>query len=375
MKQPVQGFWLPKKGNSVEEYEDALDFSRPQRRFAVADGATESAFAESWARSLVLRFVEAPPTLSPSSGDHLPEWLEPLQQQWRQMIAWEQLPWFAVEKARAGAFATLLGVVFFDDENPQPAVATDAQPSDKFHWQALAVGDCCLFHVRGDELLAAFPLDQSVQFGNHPVLLSSNPANNRRVWEQVHFNQGQAQSDDLFFLTTDALAHWFLSQIEAGAKPWLALSELNHQEEFVALIARLREQHTIRNDDTTLLVIRIGDTTFSEAETLPSAGNGYPLATQAVGGSQDEVEGAAPSTEEEDLNVAIAGKIEDKSPGVTGADERSRRVPTTEGLLAHVWQGDEHIEQDTAQEGESESRIGCWFRKRSRRWFPYGSRR
>jgi hypothetical protein len=48
----VQAFWLPKAGNTTKEYEDAFDYSIAERRFAVADGATDSAFAGHWARIL-----------------------------------------------------------------------------------------------------------------------------------------------------------------------------------------------------------------------------------------------------------------------------------------------------------------------------------
>ena len=32
---------------------------------------------------------------------------------------------------------------------------------DDASWSALAVGDCCVFHVRGDALLTAFPVNDA----------------------------------------------------------------------------------------------------------------------------------------------------------------------------------------------------------------------
>ena len=56
----VEGFWLPKAGNTEDEYEDALSPKKTQGklerkfpRFAVADGATESSFSGLWAQLLV----------------------------------------------------------------------------------------------------------------------------------------------------------------------------------------------------------------------------------------------------------------------------------------------------------------------------------
>ena len=49
----VQVFSVPKFGNTEDEYEDAVAFSLPDQRFAIADGATESSFSDRWAQSLV----------------------------------------------------------------------------------------------------------------------------------------------------------------------------------------------------------------------------------------------------------------------------------------------------------------------------------
>ena len=78
----VRAFWLPKKGNSIEEYEDAFDYSITDHRFAIADGATESSFAGEWARSLVHGVVASLPSQSLPSAEELLKFLKPLQQAW-----------------------------------------------------------------------------------------------------------------------------------------------------------------------------------------------------------------------------------------------------------------------------------------------------
>ena len=103
MEPSLKAFWLPKKGNTAEEYEDA--FAHSNRLMAVADGATESSFADRWARGLVKRFVEQPPSGNTPSSLLLENWLSPLQQEWHKSIPWDTLPWYAEEKSRSGAFA------------------------------------------------------------------------------------------------------------------------------------------------------------------------------------------------------------------------------------------------------------------------------
>jgi hypothetical protein len=253
----VGAFWLPKAGNTVAEYEDAFEFSVAARCFAVADGATDSAFAGRWARSLVRAFANSPPPRPWGAHAVLEPWLEPLQGAWRDSIAWDRLPWYGLEKAREGAFSSLIGLAFVDGGSLCKPVAADRPPTTELRWHAVAVGDSCLFHVRDDTLLAAFPLNCAAQFGNRPLLLSSNPANNRRVWEEVWLAEGDCQSEDTFFLATDALAQWFLSQHEAGVKPWVTLGDLKAEADFALFIAQLRQQQVIRNDDTTLLSVRL----------------------------------------------------------------------------------------------------------------------
>lgn len=254
-------FWLPKRGNSKDEYEDAYNGSVRNGRFAVADGATESSFARNWAISLARTFVKTPPLHSSSAGE-LENWLRPLQREWHAGIDWAHLPWFAEDKAREGAFSSLVGIEFLSEETPTPAIdeseesIQEAPASEHLHWRALAVGDSCLFQVRDDKLLVAFPLERAEQFGSRPVLLSSNPANNRQALNDVRTYAGEGRPGDLFLLATDALGHWFLSECEASQLPWATLSGMK-KKDFEKLIGRLRDEHRIRNDDTTLLEVRV----------------------------------------------------------------------------------------------------------------------
>ena len=62
---------------------------------------------------------------------------------------------------------------------------------------------------------------------------------------------------------TDALAHWFLDQVAAEHKPWrieLAEDAFVHPRQFEAWIDQLRATRRIRNDDVTLLMLRVEKT-------------------------------------------------------------------------------------------------------------------
>jgi hypothetical protein len=222
-----QALTVPKRGSSADEFEDAFASDPDARRFAVADGASESSFAGLWARLLVEGFVR------PQPG-----WLETARRTWAERVDGQPLPWYAEAKRDAGAFATLLGLVLSDNR-----------------WHALAVGDTCLFQLREDRLIEAFPLRRSEDFNNRPWLVGSRAA--PAVGENAHAEgRGAWQTGDRFLLMTDALAHWFLRRHEAGDRPWQELARLPAAGyDFGAWVEDRRRGDGLRNDDVTLVLI------------------------------------------------------------------------------------------------------------------------
>ncbi len=248
-------FWLPKEGNNSEECEDASQVVYPQRlgasgrrtaRAAVSDGASESAFAREWANVLVDAFVSSPPNQCGFTKDSLCDWLALAQEEWRVGIPWDRIPWHGEAKARAGAFATLVGLT----------VATRAGNSRRLTWQAIAVGDSCLFVVRDDLLWLSFPLEDAAQFDNSPDLVCSNPDNTEDLWENVHRSDGECVAGDSFILASDALACWLLGRIAEGEKPWKTLLALDASE-WAVWVEEQRRSGLMRNDDTTLVIITV----------------------------------------------------------------------------------------------------------------------
>ena len=255
-----------KAGNRPEECEDAYAFGSLARRvgtmgvntarIAVSDGASESAFARSWSHVLARAFVErpiAPPAQSATDyqidQNALESWLAPGQQEWDGTVPWDRIPWHGEAKARAGALATLLGLTITSD-----APEDGASP---LSWEAVAIGDCCLFIVRGGELLRSFPMENAAQFNNTPVLICSNPANNRGLGGQVRQESGECAPGDLVLLATDALACWMLEDHAQGGKPWDTLLALDSHQAWEEWVNTQRQQRIMKNDDTTLVIIEV----------------------------------------------------------------------------------------------------------------------
>jgi hypothetical protein len=252
----IQPFSLQKAGNKPEEYEDAFwptsqgRFEGRNFRLALADGATESSFSGLWAQMLVHSYGRSP--LTPLN---LQSRVEKRGRRWAQHVTAKPLPWFALEKVQRGSFATLLGLSLRSDEDVSSAGG---------QWTALAIGDSCLFQIRASELITSFPLTSAEQFGNTPLLVSTHPLSNQSLWTKLaDFEQkGVWQPGDKFLLMTDALAQWFLNEVETGERPWLTLFSMAEQSKsipnsFAQWINDLRLSKAIRNDDVTLLIIQM----------------------------------------------------------------------------------------------------------------------
>ncbi len=236
-------FHTHKRGNAPDEYEDAFAGDAAKARFAVADGASESSFVAMWAKLLTEGFVAA-------EGKPWREldWLTPVRERWAAEVDPRSLPWYAEEKREEGAYATLLGIAFHKSKTNE----------GEFLWRAVAVGDSCLFRVRGGRLTKSFPLSHASDFGNQPPLLGSRGRTNDTP-QTVERLAGKARAGDRFLLMTDALAEWMLRQTENQRRPADDIQRLLKQtkphDAFAAWIEERRQRQGLRNDDATLVIV------------------------------------------------------------------------------------------------------------------------
>ncbi len=240
----VSSLWAQKLGNSPKEYEDAFWFSSTPQRIvaAVSDGATEASFAKEWAQILTRGFVEHLPRswsrsrAAISQRHYFLEWLRPLQKEWHSGIDFTNLPWFAIDKAQKGAFASLLGLVI---------------DLKKGFWQAMAIGDTNLFIVRDGRIVLSWPLDKHEQFGSCPFLVGSNPAKNDSVFKALRITGGRVRAGDMFLLATDAMADAIVQ------RTWRGFTLFNDQRTFLYSVGIKRCLKDLKNDDSTLVLVTI----------------------------------------------------------------------------------------------------------------------
>lgn len=239
-------FWLPKDVQQPQGYEDACQADGQRGIAAICDGVSTSLFSGRWAGLLAQGLVaDTPNVLDPAA---LADWLKRYREAWTASIDESTLAWHQKPKLLDGAAATALWVALSptgpDDGIPRP-----------FTFQAFAVGDCCLFHVRGGNVLQTFPIEASASFEADPQTLRSvfKRADNvafQRLASDCH-------PGDYLVLGTDAIAAWTLRQLEAGLPlDWDSLWNLP-AESWQQWLMELRAGGQIRYDDSTLLILRI----------------------------------------------------------------------------------------------------------------------
>src|SRR5205814_2286999 len=105
-------------------------------------------------------------------------------------------------KFREGSFATFLGVEL-------TGMGTHAP-----HWQAVALGDTVLFHVRAGRLLGHFPAIGVDEFGLVPDGVHTDPGVMDRMSGRLLFGAGELADGDVLYAATDAFAHWMLGRAD-----------------------------------------------------------------------------------------------------------------------------------------------------------------
>lgn len=259
MRTVLTAFWAGRAGSPAASYEDAFWPRRPgprrarRVRLAVADGASESMLSGLWADVLVRTWCR-------SRRRQVDEVVAAAMDGWEATLAAyvdgreagpRPIQWFEERGLARGAHATLLGVELD---------GADAASRGPLRWTAVSLGDSCLFQVRGDEVVAAFPLHASSQFGTSPALVPSRPDQLDRVLAAVERAEGSCRAGDVLLLATDALAAWFLAQTEAGGAPWRVLRRLEGGDRpaFSTWVAARRARGELRDDDVTLLRVEVG---------------------------------------------------------------------------------------------------------------------
>ena len=254
----------------LEECDDQVGHSSGSRFCAVAaDGATEGLLNGRWAKTLVDAFTAE----LPRDVESVHRCLAGARKSWVDTIlAYRRdrenrgrpIQWYEEPGLETGSFSTLL---YLTADN-EKSLARPARMKKRRggvgkkkvcakHWRAFVVGDSCLLFVpgRGGHKVLAFPLTTSLQFNSSPNLISSRSA---QADQTLRANSGEWCPGDRVYLMTDVISCWTLRQLESGRQPWPEIDEgLRGEEAFQRLLTTLRTEHTMRNDDVSVVRVSL----------------------------------------------------------------------------------------------------------------------
>ncbi|MEU3945379.1 hypothetical protein [Streptomyces sp. NPDC029526] len=218
-----------------------------EARLAVADGSSGSAESGWWARQLT-RDLCAAPGRAFRDGQAFQDVVALAALRWpshRRAVAGSRrqlsLPWLAAQRTANGPASALLGVRLLP-----PAAPTGPGGPVSGVWQAVAVGDTCLFQVRAGRLVSSVcrltRVPQLVRVRG--VVPPPGPVLREGGWEE----------GDVFYLTTDALTRWWVRLAGDGGRPWETAEELcAAPDRFAGWVEAQRDRRALQDDDVTLL--------------------------------------------------------------------------------------------------------------------------
>jgi len=246
---------VQKTSESPSDCQDAYADNRHLGRYAIADGVARSFFPAEWAKLLVDYFCNEYTELNTSLFEirNWQAWLAPVQQKWESEIR-ERVS----KKAGANAYH-LRNSLAQRDPAAAAFVGLQINVANQPSWKAMIIGDSCLFHVRGDQLIS-YLMQKPSDFGYHPEYFASVDIHNKY---EPRFVGGTVQVGDIFILVSDALAKWILSQYESGGNGWqntletlTGISKWNDLHRFVDQ-ARRNNQNPLEDDDVALMIISV----------------------------------------------------------------------------------------------------------------------
>lgn len=245
MRFNIKGFITSKSQESYSDCADNYAFDIGNNRFAISDGVSISFFSEIWSRILTHRYVE---NQAPIDA----KFLSDCQDEWKksvvEIVKKPEAKWFVKAKYNKQEFAaaTFIGLQFIEEE---------------LKWMVQSIGDSFLFFIPKDctdyEKIITYPTEKGFVFDNYPNYLASIDNNHRG---KRHISTKKNLEEGTFFLMTDAIAEWFVNELKENVEKAVdLLLNIENQEHFLQIIHTKRSDNSLKNDDTTILIIEVID--------------------------------------------------------------------------------------------------------------------
>lgn len=235
---------MSKLGNRESDYEDSFSYDLEKMKFAIADGASNSIFSDVWSRSLTESFItEDVDLFSQSVQTVVQTVMDKARSKWYSSINWTTLPWFTKNKSVNGSYSTILFCQLRERD------------SEHLQMRIIAVGDSCLFKIRGDDITFSFPLTYISQFNISPDLVWSGrgypfPEKSPSKYPVTRVMDGVVEASDQLVFATDSVSVLLLSD----PNPMTLVTEII-EKRFTEKLIKAIDSGKIKNDDVTLALV------------------------------------------------------------------------------------------------------------------------
>ncbi|MBI2569820.1 MAG: hypothetical protein HYV63_22685 [Candidatus Schekmanbacteria bacterium] len=247
----VRTFQASKAGAARHENEDSVDLRRRspgELGIVLADGASTGVFSKGWSAHLAATF-----------GEHLDcalESFDAVLELARATFSPDLSRHTALRKfLTEGSFATLLAA--------RVELVQDAGRGGErsYALTMAAVGDACLIALDADgSCVLAFPCVSAADFGNTPNLIRSSAKLQERTPYRRQNARSPVRGTCTLLAATDAFAELVVRKVACRQSGELLRRLLECEEEarFAALVAELRRDHGMKNDDVSIVLIQDG---------------------------------------------------------------------------------------------------------------------
>ena len=231
-------YTFPKSGNTSLENEDFYKISFKNNIIVLSDGASESIFAGEWAKELCTYF---------SSDKKIDiSIIDKLGNDFQSKLSKNNKSWYLKNKVQnIGAAASLLQIKI-------------KSGIFKSFLKLEAVGDSCALLFRSNGKLEwSFPITKSEDFNNKPDLVYSIAGVMEQRKIEIKNKIFPMHKHYLLLIASDALAATLLKFSENHIFPTDVIYSIKTEELYKTWIQKLRSDGLLKNDDTTLIAIKI----------------------------------------------------------------------------------------------------------------------
>lgn len=235
----IKGFIVPKLTEKFSDCHDRFSFDKESLRFAISDGVSNSFFPAKWAEILTSNFAK---------NGWSDTFLEECREEWRiwviEQVNKPDTKFFTRQmyNRQHSAAATFVGIELVKNE-----------------YFVSVIGDSHLFHFEENNNFKD-KSSTNTDFSNFPDYWDSHKGKDKG--ELINENR-KIENGDTLILCTDAISKWIIENVD-NLENIKEFQNINTQIDFEKFIETHRDDNSLENDDTAVLILNFSEIDIEE---------------------------------------------------------------------------------------------------------------